>query len=72
MMNTTACLDRCKTDHTTGSAQQTSDIRVKKILSVKRRLGEGRYGVAEKLDVVVDRILEDILQHPRFKENLDR
>ena len=72
VMNTTACLDYCKTDHAMGSAQNTSDVRVKKVLSVKQQLGEGRYGIAEKLDVVVDRLLEDILQYPSSEKDSHR
>jgi len=68
-MNSIACLDHCKTDHATGSVQHDSDVRVEKILSVRRRLGEGRYDVAEKLDVVVDRILEDLLHYSSFEED---
>lgn len=32
-----------------------------KVLDIKRQLAEGRYDIASKLDVVVDRLLEDLL-----------
>jgi hypothetical protein len=38
------------------------EIRIDKVLSMRRQLGEGRYHVAEKMDVVVDRILEAMLK----------
>jgi hypothetical protein len=33
------------------------EIRVDKILDIRRQLGEGRYSIEDRLDVVVDRIL---------------
>jgi hypothetical protein len=35
--------------------------RVEKILDVKRQLGEGRYDIGDRLDIVMDRLLEDLL-----------
>jgi hypothetical protein len=63
IMTVMACLDHCKTDHTVAPARDAPEGRVKKVLSVRRQLGEKRYGLAEKLNVVVDRLLEDLLQH---------
>lgn len=37
------------------------DIRIEKILDIKRQLMEGRYSLADKLDVVVDRLLDSLL-----------
>jgi hypothetical protein len=42
--------------------EQEPQIRAEKILDVKRQLAEGRYDIAEMLDIVVDRLLEDLLQ----------
>ena len=42
-------------------AEQEPSFRVEKVLDIKRQLAEGRYDIAEKLDVVVDRLLEDLL-----------
>jgi hypothetical protein len=61
MMNSVACMDNCESEKTVVAAQNTPEIRVEKVLAVRRQLGEGRYCLAEKLDVVVDRILEDLL-----------
>ncbi len=36
------------------------DIRVDKVLEIRRQLGEGTYSIEDRLDVVVDRILEDL------------
>lgn len=33
-------------------------IRIDKVLDIRRQLGEGRYSIAERLDAVVDRLLE--------------
>jgi hypothetical protein len=43
------------------TGQQEPQFRVEKILDIKRQLGEGHYDIREKLDVVVDRLLEDLL-----------
>jgi len=36
-------------------------IRKKKILNIRRRLARGDYHINERLNVVLDRILEDII-----------
>jgi hypothetical protein len=37
-----------------------SEIRVDKVLDIRRQLGEGTYSIADRLDVVVERILADL------------
>ena len=61
-MTSIICMDPCEANHIV-TEKQDPEIRVEKILSVRRELGEGRYYVTEKLDVVVDRLLEDLLQN---------
>lgn len=34
------------------------EVRIDKILDIRRQLGEGRYSIAERLDVVVERLLD--------------
>ena len=34
------------------------DIRIEKVLDMRRRLGTGRYKISDHLDVVIDRIIE--------------
>jgi hypothetical protein len=36
------------------------DIRIDKVLDIRRQLGEGTYSIAERLDVVVERIIQDL------------
>jgi hypothetical protein len=36
------------------------DIRVDKVLDIRRQLGEGTYSIEDRLDVVVERIMEDL------------
>jgi hypothetical protein len=36
------------------------DIRVDKVLEIRRQLGEGTYRIEDRLDVVVERIMEDL------------
>ena len=33
-------------------------IRVDKILDIRRQLGEGRYSIEDRLDVVIDKIID--------------
>ena len=37
------------------------EIRVDKVLEIRRQLREGKYSIAERLDVVVDRIIKDLM-----------
>lgn len=60
-MNSLKCLNNCETQKDDGTAEFEQEIRIDKILSVRRQLGEGRYYVYEKLDIVVDRFLEELL-----------
>jgi hypothetical protein len=55
----------CLYDRETGwavAAEQTSQIRVERVLAVRDQLTEGRYCIADRLEAVLDRILEDLLQ----------
>ncbi len=42
------------------AGDETPEIRVDKILEIRRQLGEGTYSIAERLDVVVERIIRDL------------
>ncbi len=39
---------------------EPSDVRVDKILEIRRQLSEGTYSIEDRLDVVVERIIEDL------------
>jgi hypothetical protein len=41
-------------------SESGEEIRVDKILDIRRQLGEGTYSIAERLDVVVERIIKDL------------
>jgi hypothetical protein len=36
------------------------DIRVDKVLEIRRQLGEGTYDLEDRLDIVIERIIEDL------------
>ncbi|MBN2133249.1 MAG: hypothetical protein JW741_27365 [Sedimentisphaerales bacterium] len=38
--------------------EERPEVRIDKILDIRRQLGEGRYSITERLDVVVDRLLD--------------
>jgi len=59
-MDSMMCVEN-QTGVSAATGQQEPQFRVEKILAIKRQLGEGRYHIQEKLDVVVDRLLEDLL-----------
>jgi len=42
-----------------GSDEQ-DDIRVDKVLDIRRQLAEGTYSITDRLDVVVERIIKDL------------
>ncbi len=37
-----------------------SEIRVDKVLDIRRQLGEGTYSLIDRLDVVIERIMADL------------
>lgn len=39
--------------------EESDEIRVDKVLDIRRQLAEGTYSIADRLDVVVERIIED-------------
>jgi hypothetical protein len=39
---------------------EPTGIRVDKVLEIRRQLGEGTYSIEDRLDVVVERIIEDL------------
>lgn len=61
-MNSIASINNQESDHAEAIAQDVQEIRVEKISTIRRQLGEGRYFVADKLNVVVDRMLEELLE----------
>jgi len=60
-MDSVALTDKRESGSSVAVAEQEPLFRVEKVLDIKRQLAEGRYGIADKLDVVVDRLLEDLL-----------
>lgn len=41
--------------------KRTPGIRLERVLDVRHKLRSGKYNIAEHLDIVVDKLLEDIL-----------
>ncbi len=39
---------------------EPADIRVDKVLEIRRQLGEGTYSIEDRLDVVIGRIIADL------------
>jgi hypothetical protein len=60
-MNLSSC---CITEPRLGSTapaeEEQPEIRVEKVLEIRRQLGEGRYSIADRLDVVIERIIDDL------------
>jgi len=40
--------------------EEEPEIRVEKVLDIRRQLGEGRYSIEDRLDVVIDRIVAEL------------
>jgi len=47
---------------TRSTAEQTSQVRIERVLAIRSQLAKGSYSVADRLDAALDRILEDLLQ----------
>ena len=60
-MDSVAYTDKRESDSSAAVAEPEPQFRVEKVLDIKRQLAEGRYDIAAKLDVVVDRLLEELL-----------
>lgn len=60
-MDSMRCTDNWEPGSSVAVAEQEPQFRVEKVLDIKRQLAEGRYDVAGKLDVVADRLLEELL-----------
>ena len=58
-MATTACIEGTAT---ASSAEGVEKIRDRKVRRIRRRLDEGRYNLAKRLDAVADKLLEDLLR----------
>jgi hypothetical protein len=61
IVDSIACINKCESEKTDATAEQAPEINVEKVLSIRSQLGKGRYCIAEKLDVVVDILLEKLL-----------
>jgi anti-sigma28 factor (negative regulator of flagellin synthesis) len=60
-MGPVACSDNYGQGSPVAVEEREPSFRAEKVLDIKRQIADGRYDVAEKLDVVVDRLLEDLL-----------
>jgi anti-sigma28 factor (negative regulator of flagellin synthesis) len=60
-MDSVACVDNREVSLSATVAKQEPQFRAEKVLDIKRQLAEGRYDIAGKLDVVVDRLFEELL-----------
>ncbi len=54
------CTKSAGPDSTILVEDESTDIRVDKILEIRRQLGEGTYSIEDRLDIVVERIMEDL------------
>ncbi|MGE5295636.1 MAG: hypothetical protein ACM3VT_12470 [Solirubrobacterales bacterium] len=54
------CTHTVRPGETTPLVVEEPEIRVDKILDIRRQLGEGRYSIKDRLDVVIDRIIEEL------------
>ena len=47
---------------TCSAAEQTPQIRIERVLAIRDQLVKDRYSISDRIDAVLDRILEDLLQ----------
>jgi len=59
-MIATQCLDKPDVEDK-AVAENAGGVRVEKVRRVRRQVGQGRYRINERLDVVIDRILAELL-----------
>ncbi len=54
------CITKPRLGRTARAEEEQPEVRVEKILEIRRQLGEGRYSIADRLDVVIERIINDL------------
>ena len=59
-MTRSCCAKNAELDSAVLAEDESIDIRVDKVLEIRRQLGEGTYSIEDRLDVVVERIIEDL------------
>jgi len=59
-MNRLCCTTNSHSAATILVEDEHTDIRRDKVLEIRRQLGEGTYRIADRLDVVVERIIQDL------------
>lgn len=61
-MSAIACLIESRRSLAGAADEQAAQIGAERVLIVRELLSEGRYCIEDRLDAVLDRILEDLLQ----------
>ncbi len=59
-MTRLCCAKNAELDSATLAEDEPTDIRVDKVIEIRRQLGEGTYSIEDRLDVVIERIIEDL------------
>jgi anti-sigma28 factor (negative regulator of flagellin synthesis) len=54
------CTKNAGLDSTILVEEEPDDVRVDKVLEIRRQLGEGTYSIEDRLDIVVEKIIEDL------------
>jgi len=54
------CTETAESAQTAILLEEEPEIRVEKVLDIRRQLGEGRYSIEDRLDVVIGRILVEL------------
>jgi hypothetical protein len=59
-VNSSCCISKPGSGTTALAEEEQPEIRVEKVLDIRRQLGEGRYSIADRLDVVIERIINEL------------
>ena len=59
-MNRLCCTENSRSPAAMLAAEEYADIRTDKVLEIRRQLTDGTYSIADRLDVVAERIFEDL------------
>ena len=57
-MNLSCCIESPGSGETVLTVNDEPEIRIEKVLDIRRQLGEGRYSIDDRIDVVVDKIIK--------------
>ena len=59
-LSSSSCPAKLRPDLMIPTEEEQPEVRVEKVLEIRRQLGEGTYSITDRLDAVIERIINDL------------